>query len=235
MKRALITGITGQDGAYLAEFLLDKGYEVHGIKRRASSFNTARIDHLYCDPHEAGGALPAALRGPHRCDQPHPHHPGSAARRDLQPGRPEPRHGVLRDPGVHGQRRRLGDPAAPGGHPHPGAEGQDPILPGLDLRALRQGAGDPPDRDHALLPALPVRGGQALRATGSRSTTAKPTGSSPATGSSSTTNRPFAGRPSSRARSPAAWPGSRSGCRRRFTSATWTPGATGATRATTCA
>ncbi len=51
-KRALITGVTGQDGAYLAEFLLDKGYEVHGIKRRASSFNTDRIDHLYQDPHE---------------------------------------------------------------------------------------------------------------------------------------------------------------------------------------
>lgn len=53
-KIALITGITGQDGAYLAEFLLDKGYEVHGLKRRASSFNTGRIDHLYHDPHEAG-------------------------------------------------------------------------------------------------------------------------------------------------------------------------------------
>jgi GDPmannose 4,6-dehydratase len=52
VKRALITGITGQDGAYLAEFLLQKGYEVHGIKRRASSFNTARIDHLYQDPHD---------------------------------------------------------------------------------------------------------------------------------------------------------------------------------------
>ena len=52
LKKALITGITGQDGAYLAEFLLDEGYEVHGIKRRASSFNTARIDHLYRDPHE---------------------------------------------------------------------------------------------------------------------------------------------------------------------------------------
>jgi GDPmannose 4,6-dehydratase len=52
MKKALITGITGQDGAYLADFLLGKGYEVHGIKRRASSFNTARIDHLYTDPHE---------------------------------------------------------------------------------------------------------------------------------------------------------------------------------------
>lgn len=52
MKKALITGITGQDGAYLAEFLLDQGYEVHGIKRRSSLFNTDRIDHLYQDPHE---------------------------------------------------------------------------------------------------------------------------------------------------------------------------------------
>ena len=51
MKRALITGITGQDGSYLAEFLLNKGYEVHGIKRRSSSFNTERIDHIYEDPH----------------------------------------------------------------------------------------------------------------------------------------------------------------------------------------
>ena len=51
-KRALITGVTGQDGSYLAELLLEKGYEVHGIKRRASSFNTSRIDHLYQDPHE---------------------------------------------------------------------------------------------------------------------------------------------------------------------------------------
>ena len=54
MKTALITGVTGQDGAYLSEFLLNKGYIVHGIKRRASSFNTARIDHLYRDPHLEG-------------------------------------------------------------------------------------------------------------------------------------------------------------------------------------
>ncbi|MFC1894702.1 GDP-mannose 4,6-dehydratase, partial [Candidatus Dependentiae bacterium] len=52
MKKALITGITGQDGSYLAEFLLAKGYQVHGIKRRASSFNTSRIDHLYQDKHK---------------------------------------------------------------------------------------------------------------------------------------------------------------------------------------
>ena len=56
-RRALITGITGQDGAYLAELLLAEGYEVHGLKRRASSFNTSRIDHLYQDPHEAGARL----------------------------------------------------------------------------------------------------------------------------------------------------------------------------------
>ncbi len=51
MKKALITGVTGQDGAYLSELLLEKGYEVHGIKRRSSMFNTDRIDHLYQDPH----------------------------------------------------------------------------------------------------------------------------------------------------------------------------------------
>src|ERR1039457_3333441 len=54
MPRAFITGITGQDGSYLAELLLDKGYEVHGLKRRASSFNTDRIDHLYQEPHDCG-------------------------------------------------------------------------------------------------------------------------------------------------------------------------------------
>src|ERR1700754_1139776 len=57
MKKALITGITGQDGSYLAELLLDKGYEVYGLVRRSSSFNTDRIDHLYRDPHEQGVSL----------------------------------------------------------------------------------------------------------------------------------------------------------------------------------
>ena len=57
MKRALITGITGQDGSYLAELLLEKGYEVHGVIRRSSSFNTGRIDHLYQDPHAPGTRL----------------------------------------------------------------------------------------------------------------------------------------------------------------------------------
>lgn len=57
MKKALITGITGQDGSYLAEFLLSKGYEVHGVIRRASTFNTSRIDHIYTDPHKPGSQL----------------------------------------------------------------------------------------------------------------------------------------------------------------------------------
>jgi len=57
MKKALITGITGQDGSYLAEFLLSKGYEVHGMIRRASTFNTSRIDHIYKDPHIRGVRL----------------------------------------------------------------------------------------------------------------------------------------------------------------------------------
>ena len=57
MKKALITGITGQDGSYLVELLLGKGYEVHGIIRRSSTFNTERIDHLYQDPHKPGTRL----------------------------------------------------------------------------------------------------------------------------------------------------------------------------------
>ena len=65
-KVALITGITGQDGAYLAELLLAKGYVVHGIKRRSSSFNTGRIDHLYQDPHEEDVRFLTALRRPDR-------------------------------------------------------------------------------------------------------------------------------------------------------------------------
>ena len=64
-KVALITGVTGQDGSYLAELLLAKGYAVHGLKRRASSFNTARIDHLYQDPHERGARFHLDLTATH--------------------------------------------------------------------------------------------------------------------------------------------------------------------------
>ena len=62
MKRGLITGITGQDGSYLAEFLLAKGYEVHGLIRRASTFNTERIDHIYRDPHDPTASYHGWLR-----------------------------------------------------------------------------------------------------------------------------------------------------------------------------
>jgi GDP-D-mannose dehydratase len=78
-RTALITGITGQDGAYLAELLLGKGYAVHGVKRRASSFNTDRIDHLYQDPHERNGTSQAALRGSDGFDQSDSDHPGDPA------------------------------------------------------------------------------------------------------------------------------------------------------------
>lgn len=61
-KRALITGITGQDGSYLAEFLLDKGYEVHGIIRRSSTFNTSRIDHIYRDRHDVSAIFSIILK-----------------------------------------------------------------------------------------------------------------------------------------------------------------------------
>ena len=78
-KRALITGVTGQDGAYLAELLLARGYVVHGVKRRSSSFNTERIDHLYQDPHEQDPRISSALRRHDRCHQPDPHRSGDPA------------------------------------------------------------------------------------------------------------------------------------------------------------
>lgn len=77
-KVALITGVTGQDGSYLAEFLLEKGYEVHGIKRRASSFNTERVNYIYQD-RTAATEISSALWRPDRRLQPDPHFTGSAA------------------------------------------------------------------------------------------------------------------------------------------------------------
>ena len=91
MKKALITGITGQDGSYLAELLLAKGYEVHGIIRRASTFNTGRIDHLYSDQHINGVKLFSALRRYRRLDQSHQAALSHSAGRGLSPGRPKPR------------------------------------------------------------------------------------------------------------------------------------------------
>ncbi len=78
-KTALITGITGQDGAYLARLLLDKGYVVHGVKRRSSSFNTARIDDLYQEPAYRERASLSPLWRPDGFHQSHPHRPGDEA------------------------------------------------------------------------------------------------------------------------------------------------------------
>ena len=143
-KTALITGITGQDGSYLAELLLEKGYEVHGIIRRASTFNTDRIDHIYQDPHDEDQRLVL--------------HHGDLAdgvmlvnlMRDIQPGRglppgcTESRQGLVRDAGVH--RRRDGcrhDPTARG---DPRLWRGHPLLPGVSSSEMF-GSTPPPQNE----------------------------------------------------------------------------------------
>ncbi len=134
-RTALITGITGQDGSYLAELLLEKGYEVHGLIRRASTFNTARIDHLYQDPHDPNarlflhyGDLTDGSRLVTLMERIQP-------TRGLPPGRAVARAGQLRRAGVHRRRDR------PGHHPDargdPGVEGAGPVLPGVELGDVR--------------------------------------------------------------------------------------------------
>jgi GDPmannose 4,6-dehydratase len=163
MRKALVTGITGQDGAYLAEFLLKKGYEVHGIKRRSSLFNTQRIDHLYQDPHSEHPRLvlhygdltdTSSLVSTIQKIQPDEIY-NLAAQSHVMVSFEEPEYtanadalGALR---VLEAIRLLG----------PGQE--DPFLPGLDLGDVRPGAGDAAVRDDALLSAFAVRRGQGLR------------------------------------------------------------------------
>jgi GDPmannose 4,6-dehydratase len=187
-KTALITGITGQDGAYLAEFLLNKGYMVHGIKRRASLFNTQRVDHMYRDPHEEAvrffmhyGDLTDAtnLSGSSR----------RSSRTRSTTWRPRATSGFLRNPGIHGQFRRPGHPAHPGGHAYPGLEkNRGSTRP--PLRAVRQGARDAPDRgDRPFIRAAPTARPRSTP-TGSRSTIGKRTTFSLATAFCSTTSPP---------------------------------------------
>ena len=163
-KIALITGITGQDGAYLAEFLLAKGYEVHGIKRRTSLFNTDRIDHLYQDPHVRDRALHPALRRHDRFDEPDAHHPaGAAATRSTT----SPRRAT--------SRCRSRSPSTP---PNSDALGTLRLLEAIRILGLEKKTRfyqastselyglvqeTPQTRDHAVLPALALRRGQALR------------------------------------------------------------------------
>ena len=143
MKRALISGITGQDGAYLAEFLLEKGYEVHGIKRRASSFNTERIDHLYQDPHETGqrfflhyGDLTDATNLIRIIQQVQPDEIYNlGAQSHVQVSFETPEYTANAD--AMGTLRMLEAIRILG------LERQDAFLSGLHLRTVRQGAADP--------------------------------------------------------------------------------------------
>ena len=229
-KRALITGVTGQDGAYLAEFLLAKGYEVHGIKRRASLFNTARIDHLYQDPH----------------DQPRNfvlHHgdmtDSCSLIRIVQSVQPdeittcgaEPRRRVVRGTGIHRQRRRPGHAAPAGSDPHPEAGRQVALLPGLDLRAVRPGAGNAAARDARSSPQ-PLRRRQALRLLDQRELP-RSLRHVACNGILFNHESPKRGETFACARSRAAWRASCWACRNACTWATCPPCAIGATRATT--
>jgi hypothetical protein len=151
-KNALITGITGQDGSYLAEFLLAKGYEVHGIKRRASSLNTQRIDHIYEDPHNPKPRL--KLHYGDLTDS-------SNLTRILSEVQPDEVYNlgaqshvaVSFEAPVYGRCRRHGHPAPAGGYPLSEAGGKDPFLPGLNLRALWPGSRNPADGNDPLLSA----------------------------------------------------------------------------------
>ena len=106
MPKALITGITGQDGSYLAEFLLAKGYEVHGIVRRTSSFNTERIEHIYADPHEPDERLRLHYGDLNDASSLQRVLAHRGAGRGLQPRCAEPRARQLRRAGVHRGSRR---------------------------------------------------------------------------------------------------------------------------------
>ena len=154
---ALITGVTGQDGAYLAEYLLGLGYTVHGIKRRSSSFNTARVDHLYQDRH--AGNVPFLLHYGDMTDS-------TNLIRLMQQIRPTEIYNLAAQSHVgvsfespeytaNADAHRRAAPA--GGDPHPRHGKGDAVLSGVDLGAVRPGAGSAAEGDHAVLSALALR------------------------------------------------------------------------------
>ena len=184
VKRALITGITGQDGSYLAELLLAKGYEVHGIIRRSSSFNTDRIDHIYQDPHAPNPKLTLhygdLTDGSGLREHPLP----LQTQRNLQPRRPVPRPRQLRSCPSTPCRPT---PSAPSCSSKPSAISSRPpairqVLPGLQLRNVRQSRRNPADAKPP--PSTPAAPTPAPRSTptGRPSTTAKATACSPCNG-----------------------------------------------------
>ncbi len=139
MATALVTGVTGQDGSYLTELLLDKGYEVHGVIRRSSSFNTDRLEHMYRDPHDPSTRL--FLHFGDLTDV-------SSLRRILEEVQPDEIYnlgaqshvqGLLRPARLHGAGGRAGDAPAPGGDARPSGpdRASRPLLPGRVLRDVR--------------------------------------------------------------------------------------------------
>ena len=203
MKTALITGITGQDGSYLAELLLAKGYAVHGIIRRASTFNTERIDHIYQAPHTVPRTASLSLHFGDLTD-------GTGLRRVLEKARPDEVYNLgaqshvkvsFDQPEYTGRRR--GD-----GHAPPARRRADYVAhteggrPGLPSRVVGdvRGGKAPPERVDAVPAAQPLRGRQGRRALATRRTIARRTASSSRTGCCSTTSRHAAARPSSRGR-----------------------------------
>ncbi len=213
IKSALITGVTGQDGAYLAEYLLTKGYEVHGIKRRASSFNTSRIDHLYKDPHEPDRRF--VLHHGDLTDS-------SNLIRIVQQVQPDEIYNLaaqshvavsFEEPEYTGNTDGLGALRLLEAIRILGLEKKTRYYQASTSELYGLVQRDAAKRNHAVLPAQPVCRGQALRVLDRPSTTARPTASTRATASSSTTRARCAAKPSSRARSRGPSRASRSGCR----------------------
>ena len=164
-KRALITGVTGQDGALLAEFLLARGYEVHGVKRRSSSFNTARIDHLYQDPRESDARF--FLHYGDMTD-------ATNLIRVVQQTRPDEIYNLAAQSHVQvsfetaeytANADALGALRLLEALRNFGAANDDPFLSGVDFRDVRRFAAAA-KRKHAVSPALALRGGQTLRLLG---------------------------------------------------------------------
>ena len=167
-RTALITGVTGQDGAYLAEFLLKKGYIVHGVKRRSSSFNTGRVDHLYLDPH-----LPDVRFFMHFGDVTD----ATNLIRLVQQTQPDEIYNLAAQSHVMvsfetaeytANADALGTLRLLEAIRILGLERAHPVLPGFDIGTLRKGAGNPAKGNHAVLSALALCGRQSSMPTGSR-------------------------------------------------------------------
>src|SRR5262245_8930374 len=230
-KVALIAGVTGQDGAHLAAFLLSKGYLVHGVKRRSSSFNTERIDHLIYDPHEQGVSF-------------HLHYgdvtDATKIIRIIQETRPDEIYNLAAQSMCRSRSRRRSTPPTPT-HSGPSACSRPsvswawsarpasirPRPPSCSARCRRSRNGRPRRSTRALLTLLP-----SFTRIGSRSTTARPTAFTPPTEFFSTTRAPSGAKPSSPARSHERSRRSSAGCNRSCSSAISMLRATGDTPAT---